>query len=55
MIDNAIKYTTKGSFRVVVKLVSKRHFEDLECIESIDSIKETPKMDSYIPPINNKI
>jgi signal transduction histidine kinase len=37
LIDNAIKYTSKGSIRVVVKLITQRLFEDLECIESVDS------------------
>ncbi len=32
LIDNAIKYTTKGTIRVVIKLLSERPLDELYCI-----------------------
>ena len=40
LIDNAIKYTSKGSIRVTVKLLSERQLDDLHSIESVDSLEE---------------
>jgi signal transduction histidine kinase len=40
LIDNAIKYTSIGSIRVTVKLLSNRQLDDLHSIESVDSLEE---------------
>ena len=40
LIDNAIKYTSKGSIRVTVKLLCDRQLDDLHSIESVESLEE---------------
>ena len=57
LIDNAIKYTSIGSIRVTVKLLSNRQLDDLHSIESVESLEEdstNPKQSKhlYLPKQN---